>query len=185
MITSTPYFYKPERPIIVTQLRSQAALAKFSNELKVRSEAGSTIINLQVDDEDIQRAEEILYSVIAIYNEQWMDDRNQVSISTNQFISERLNVIESELGSVDSNISDYKSDNLIIGNAESMAGMYVNQAQNASTQIIGYNNQLYMARSLRSYLTNESNFTQLLPASQGLSNASITGQISQYNSLGV
>ena len=183
VITSTPYFYKPERPIIVTQLRSQAALAKFSNELKVRSEAGSTIINLQVDDEDIQRAEEILYSVIAIYNEQWMDDRNQVSISTNQFISERLNVIESELGSVDSNISDYKSDNLIIGNAESMAGMYVNQAQNASTQIIGYNNQLYMARSLRSYLTNESNFTQLLPASQGLSNASITGQISQYNSL--
>ncbi|MBO7635140.1 MAG: polysaccharide biosynthesis tyrosine autokinase, partial [Paludibacteraceae bacterium] len=99
------------------------------------------------------------------------------------FISERLNVIENELGSVDSNISDYKSDNLIIGNAESMAGMYVNQAQNASTQIIGYNNQLYMARSLRSYLTNENNFTQLLPASQGLSNASITGQISQYNSL--
>ncbi len=183
LITSTPYFYKPERPIIVTQLRSQAALAKFSDELRVKSEAGSTIINLQVDDEDIQRAEEILYSVIAIYNEQWMDDRNQVSISTNQFISERLNVIESELGSVDSNISDYKSDNLIIGNAESMAGMYVNQAQNASTQIIGYNNQLYMARSLRSYLTNENNFTQLLPASQGLSNASITGQISQYNSL--
>lgn len=183
LITSTPYFYRPERPIIVTQLRSQSALSKFSNELKVKSEAGSTIINLQVVDEDIQRAEEILYSVIAIYNEQWMDDRNQVSISTNQFISERLNVIENELGSVDSNISDYKSDNLIIGNAESMAGMYVNQAQNASTQIIGYNNQLYMARSLRSYLTNENNFTQLLPASQGLSNASITGQISQYNSL--
>ena len=183
VITPTPYFYKPERPIVVSHLRAQAALSKYSTELKVKSEAGSTIINLEVKDNDIQRAEEILYSVIAIYNEQWMDDRNQVSISTNQFISERLNVIENELGSVDSNISDYKSDNLIIGNAEAMAGMYVSQAQSASSQIVDYNNQLYMARSLRSYLTNENNFTQLLPASQGLSNASITGQISQYNGL--
>lgn len=183
VVTSTPYYYKSLRPIVVTHLRAQAALSKFSNELKVRSEAGSTIINLEVNDNDIQRAEEILYSVIAIYNEQWMDDRNQVSISTNQFISERLNVIENELGNVDSNISDYKSDNLIIGNAESMAGMYVSQAQSANTQLVSLNNQLYLARSLRSYLTNESNFSQLLPASQGLSNASITGQISQYNSL--
>ena len=138
---------------------------------------------MEVSDHDIQRAEEILYSVIAIYNEQWMDDRNQVSISTNQFINERLNVIEGELGNVDSNISNYKSDNLIIGDAESMAGMYVSQAQAASTQIVDLNNQLYMARSLRGYLTNESNFTQLLPASQGLSNSSLSEQISQYNSL--
>lgn len=183
VVSSTPYYYKPMRPIVVSHLRAQAALSKFSNEMKVKSETGSTIINLEVNDSDIQRAEEILYSVIAIYNEQWMDDRNQVSISTNQFISERLNVIENELGNVDSNISNYKSDNLIIGNAESMAGMYVNQAQSASSQIIDYNNQLYMARSLRSYLTNDNNFTQLLPASQGLNNASITNQISQYNSL--
>lgn len=183
MVSSTPYFYKPERPISVTHLRLQAALSKYSNELKVKSESGSTIINLEINDNDIQRAEEILYSLIAIYNEQWMADRNQVSISTNQFISERLNVIENELGNVDNSISDYKSENLIIGNAESMASMYVNQAQNASTQIVELNNQLYMARSLRGYLTNETSFTQLLPASQGLSNSSLSDQISQYNSL--
>lgn len=183
IVSSTPYYYLPQRPIIATHLRAQSALSKYSSELNVSSEGGSTIINLEVRDQDTQRAEEILYNVIAIYNEQWMDDRNQVSISTNQFISERLNVIENELGNVDSNISNYKSDNLIIGNAESMAGMYVSQAQSASTQIVDYNNQLYMARSLRSYLTNEANFTQLLPASQGLSNASITSQISQYNTL--
>lgn len=183
IVSTTPYYYKPTRPIVVSHLRAQGALSKFSNELKVKSESGSTIINLEVKDNDTQRAEEILYSVIAIYNEQWMDDRNQVSISTNQFISERLNVIENELGNVDSNISNYKSDNLIIGNAESMAGMYVSQAQSATSQIVSLNNQLYMARSLRSYLTNDANFSQLLPASQGIGNASITGQISQYNSL--
>ena len=164
VVSASPYYYKPSMPIIATHLRAQAALAKYSGELKVTSESGSTIINMTVTDHDTQRAEEFLYSLIAIYNEQWMNDRNQVSISTNQFISERLNVIENELGNVDSSISDYKSDNLIIGNAESMAGMYVNQAQSANTQIISYNNQLYLARSLRTYLTTESNYMQLLPA---------------------
>ncbi len=183
IITASPYFYKPERPIIVTHMRKQSALAKYSNELSVKTEEGSTIINLEFLDHDPQRAEEILYTLISIYNEKWIDDRNQASISTNQFISERLNVIENELGSVESNISNYKSENLIIGSAESMAGMYVGQAQAANSQIIDLNNQLYLARSLRGYLTNETNITQLLPASQGLSNASISGQISQYNSL--
>ena len=104
VITPSPYYYQSVFPILVSHLRFQSALAKYSGELKVTSESGATIINMEVSDHDTQRAEEILYSVIAIYNEQWMDDRNQVSISTNQFINERLNVIEGELGNVDSNI---------------------------------------------------------------------------------
>lgn len=176
-------WYPFEKSIVVTRKRLQSAIAKYSNELSVSSQGGSTIINMELNDHDIQRAEEILYSLIAIYNEQWMDDRNQISVSTNQFINERLQVIEGELGNVDSNISDYKSEHLIAGNAESVAGMYINQAHNASTQIVELNNQLYMARSVRGYLTNESNYTQLLPASQALGNSGITSQISQYNSV--
>jgi len=183
IVSPTPYFYVPERPITVSHLRLQTALTFYSNELDVKAYDASTIINMVMQDHDIQRAEEVLYNLIQIYNEQWMEDRNQVSVSTNQFISDRLKVIEGELGSVDSNISEYKSENLIVGNAESMAGMYINQAANANSQMIDLNNQLYMAKSLRGYLTNESSFSQLLPSSQALGNSSITQQISQYNSL--
>lgn len=183
VVTASPYFYKPERPIIAAHLHLQAALAKYSNELSVTTQEGSTIINLSLVDHDIQRAEEILYTLIAIYNEKWVDDRNQVTISTNQFISERLNVIENELGHFDNSISDYKSENLIIGSAESMAGAYVGQAQFATSQITDFNNRLYLARSLRGYLTNETTFTQLLPASQGVGDGNISAQISQYNAL--
>ena len=183
IVSPTSYFYAPERPVHVTHLRLQTALAKYSGELNVETEEGSTIIKMTIQDNDIQRAEEILYNIIAIYNEQWMDDRNQISVSTNHFINDRLHVIESELGNVDSNISDYKSEHLIVGDAESMAGAYMTQAQSAGTQIVELNNQLYMARNLRSYLTNESSFSQLLPSSQALGNNAITTQISQYNAL--
>lgn len=181
MINSTSSWTDFLRPIWVKHLRLQAALAYYSNELKVESESGSTIIKMKIEDYSIQRAEEVLYSLISIYNEQWMQDRNQISVSTNQFINERLQVIEGELGNVDNSISDYKSEHLIAGNAESVAGMYITQAQSAGSQIVELNNQLYMARSVRGYLTNEANFTQLLPASQALGNSGITSQIQQYN----
>jgi len=183
VVNASPYYYKPSRTIKATHLRKQSALSKYSNELTVKSQDGATIINLTLLDHDPQRAEEILHTLIAIYNEKWIDDRNQASISTNQFISERLKVIESELGNVESNISNYKSENLIVGSAESMAGRYIGQAEAANTQIIQLNNQLYLARSLRGYLTNESTFTQLLPASQGIGNSIISGQITRYNDM--
>lgn len=182
-IEPTSYWYSFERPIEVKRNRLQNTLARFADELVVSSRESSTIINIQVEDYDIQRAEEILYNLISIYNEQWMEDRNQISVSTNEFINERLQVIEGELGNVDSNISDYKSQNLIAGNAEAMANAYVGQAQNARSQIVEFQNQLYMARSVRGYLTNEANFSQLLPSSQGLNNSGISSQISEYNTM--
>lgn len=182
-VNRSAFYYVSERPIIVTRHSLQSTLARFSSELIVNSSENSTIINLQLDDYDQQRAEDILYSVIAIYNEQWMKDRNQVSISTNDFINERLQVIEGELGNVEGDITSFKSENLILGSAEATAGAYLGQAQTARAQQVELNNQLYMARSVRGYLTNEQNFSQLLPASQGMSNSGIASQISEYNAL--
>lgn len=182
-IEPTAYWYATERPIEVKRNRLQEVLTHYAEELMVGSQESSTIIRIKIDDYDIQRAEEILYTLISIYNEQWMDDRNQISVSTNEFINERLQVIEGELGNVDSNISDYKSQNLIAGDAESMAGAYIGQAQSARAQIVELQNQLYMARSVRGYLTNEANFSQLLPSSQGLNNSGISSQILEYNTM--
>lgn len=180
-ITQTSFYNEYPRPITVDRRTLQSTLSFYAEELKVEAGENSTIINLSIDDHDQQRAEDVLYSVIAIYNEQWMDDRNQVSISTNQFINERLQVIESELGSVEGDITSYKSANLILGSAEATAGAYLGQAQNARVQQVELNNQLYMARSVRSYLTNEQNRNQLLPVSQGFSNTGIAAQIAEYN----
>lgn len=183
VITPTNAFFEFEHLILVNHVRLQSTLSKYSNELSVKAEEASSIINLNIDDHSIQRAEEILYTLIAIYNERWMDDRNQVSVSTNEFISERIKVIESELGNVENQVTDFKSTHLLVGDVESQAGYYQGQAQAAQTQLVDLNNQLYLARSVRGYLTNEQNFYQLLPSSQGMSNASISGQINEYNTI--
>lgn len=182
-IKPSPFFYVSERPIFVERHSLQSTLAFYVSELNVYSSDNSSIINLSINDHDQQKAEDILYSIIAIYNEMWMKDRNQVSVSTNEFINDRLRVIEDELGNVEGDITSYKSENLILGSAEAVASAYMGQAQTARAQQIELNNQLYMARSVRSYLTNEQTANQLLPSSQGFSDSGIAGQISEYNNL--
>ena len=85
-----------ESPIVVEQHSLQSTLAFYASELEVTPQGGSTVINLVVKDFNPQKAEDLLYNVINIYNEQWMKERNQISISTNDFISERLKIIEGE-----------------------------------------------------------------------------------------
>ncbi|MDE6160689.1 MAG: chromosome partitioning protein ParA, partial [Muribaculaceae bacterium] len=62
----------------------------------------STVINLSITDQSTQRAQEVLNTLIGVYNEYWIRDRNRIAVSTSNFINDRLDVIESELGHVDS-----------------------------------------------------------------------------------
>ena len=59
--------------------------------------------------------------------------------------------------------------------------MYMTQANEANAAIRELNNQAYMARYIKNYLTNENNKHQLLPANSGIENASLATQLNEYN----
>ena len=141
----------------------------------------SNIVSLSLLDVSTRRAENVLNTLIAVYNENWVKDRNRIAVSTSMFINERLGVIEGELGSVDSDISSYKSQHLL-PDVQAAASMYMAQANEANAAIKSLNNQVYMARYIRNYLTSETNRFQLLPANSGIDNANIGSQITEYNS---
>ncbi|WP_289874815.1 Wzz/FepE/Etk N-terminal domain-containing protein, partial [Duncaniella muris] len=95
----------------------------------------SSVINLTVTDQSTQRAQALLSTLIGVYNEYWIRDKNQIAVSTSNFINERLGVIESELGNVDSDISSYKSQHLI-PDVSAASSMYMSQNQQISQQIM-------------------------------------------------
>lgn len=128
------------------------------------------------------RAEDILNTVIAVYNENWVKDKNQVAVSTSLFISDRLAVIEGELGNVDENISSYKSEHLL-PDVQAASNLYMAQSSQTSSQILALSTQLSMVRYIRNYLATTAEQNQLLPANSGLENVGIEKQISEYNTL--
>ena len=158
-----------------------STIRNFNNKLTVTQyNEKSSIVELIFKDTSISRIEEILNMLVAVYNENWMKDKNQIMVATSMFINERINIIERELGSVDENISSYKSENLL-PDVQAASDLYISQNSAADAQLLSLNNQLYMTRYVRNYLLDNANKEKLLPVNSGIENMSIENQISEYN----
>lgn len=169
--------------VYVSRSGLQSTAAAYSDKLNVAlNDEKSTVINLSLEDVCIQRAEDVLNTLIAVYNENWVKDKNQIAVSTSMFINERLGVIEQELGNVDENISSYKSENLL-PDVQAAASMYMTQSSETSSQILALSTQLAMTRYVRNYLTGGNSRNQLLPANSGIESSGIEKQIADYNAL--
>lgn len=182
VVVPSPVYVKGEKVnLLVQKLPLGAVRGSFLGRLNVSVNGEkSSVVRLTLSDLSVQRADDVLNAVIAVYNENWIKDRNQISISTTNFIKERLGVIESELGNVDSDISSFKSANLI-PDVEAASSMYMSRTQQSADQILNLNNQIQMAKYVRNYLTSDANRDQLLPANTGLMGGNIQGQIGEYN----
>lgn len=184
VINKTPYFVKgTPYNIYVTKSPMGSVVGMFSSELgvTVKNDKGNTI-QLTATDQSVQRAEDLLNMVVTVYNENWIKAKNQVSISTSEFINERLGVIEKELGNVDQDISSYKSEHQI-PDVEQAANIYMTENQQANSQLLDLNNQLQITRYIRNFITNTANRGQVLPANSGIGSGVIENQISEYNAV--
>lgn len=141
----------------------------------------SSIIDISITCPSIDEADDILLTLIQVYNERWIKDKNQIAVSTSQFISDRLGVIEKELGNVDSDISSYKSEHLLpdVGAA---TNMFMEQSSQAQAAVVDLSNQISVAEMVRSQLSGDT-FGQPLPTNTGIVNADIENAINQYNTI--
>lgn len=150
----------------------------------LRVELGSkeaTIINMSINDTSIARAEDILNTLIEVYNEKWIQDKNQIAVSTSQFLGDRLSVIESELGHVDENISSFKSEHLL-PDVQAASSLYMAQSAENKKELLTLNTQLSTARYILKELK-EKSLSQPLPTNSGIANSNIESQISEYNNM--
>ena len=171
------------KPVYVSRSGYSAAGKAYAKKLVVgQSDDESTVIDLSIDDVSPQRAEDLLNTVIAIYNENWIKDKNQVAVSNSMFIEDRLAVIEQQLGNVDEDISAYKSEHLL-PDVQSAATMYMTQSSEADAQLLELNIQLSMARYILNYMMSGNGDNQLLPTNSGIESSGIENQISEYNAL--
>ena len=145
------------------------------------ADKNADIMSLVVQDISQKRADDFINMLITVYNDNWLKDKNQIMVSTSMFIDERLNLIEQELGDVDSDISTYKSENLL-PDVNAVSSIYLSQNKTTTERILEINNQISITNYIKNMLIGELAKNQLLPANTGISN-SIESQISFYNSM--
>lgn len=181
-VKPTLYYQKGmSAKILVRRIGYLAASSRYGALVTAGKQPGTqNIIDVVCLDNSIPRAENVLKTLVNIYNENWVKNRNQISVSTNEFIKERLAVIEDELGDVDQSIAGFKSAHAM-PSVSAVAGQAMAQQSAADMERQSLNNQLYMVRYVRNYVTDPGHAKQLLPASTGIGNSAVEAQIASYN----
>lgn len=181
-LTATPHMSDSYigTPICYVKKDVQCTTDLYTAGLRVElGNKDASIINISIDDVSIEKAEDILNTLIAVYNEKWIQDKNQIAVSTSRFISNRLDIIEGELGHVDENISSYKSEHLL-PDVRAASNLYMTQSAENKKELLVFNNQLSTAKYIREEL-NSKRLDQPLPTNSGIGSSNIESQISDYN----
>ena len=123
----TDLYYGSE--ITVSKSNQDRVALDYNESLQVvLASKTATILNLSLQDVSASRAEDVLNTLIAIYNEDAISDKNQVMVNTSNFINDRLIIIEKELGNVDAEIEVFKRENQLT-DIHSEAGMYLQEVR--------------------------------------------------------
>ena len=162
------------------QMMSTAA--KMRKRLKVNNgDDKSTIVNLEYTDRSIRQADNVLSTLVQVYNEKWIEDKNQIAQSASRFIQARMKVLEKDLKQVDEEIASFKSENRITS-LDRVSDMYLQRQNRSDDEILKLNNQISMAMYIRNILSDTSQH-QILLSNSGIGNDIIENQITHYNSV--
>ena len=169
--------------ITISWVNSKAKAKAYAHNLSATVSGKQTsVVVLSLEDTYPARAENILNTLIDVYNDEWVHDKNRSARNTTDFINERLVVIEQELGGIETDLKEYKEENKLT-DMQALSQSYLEESSEYATKSFEVNNQLTIAQYIRDYLTEPANANALIPANSGLTSTDIESQISEYNSI--
>ncbi len=142
----------------------------------------SSVVNLSLNDVVPQRAEDILNTLIDVYNDDAVYDKQIVAEATAEFITERLAVIGEELSGIDGDIKHFKSRNRIV-DIKTEATHRTEGAIRYEQEIASTSAHLAISKYIRDYLSDNSQEVKIIPATTFDGNSAIVAQIVNYNDL--
>ncbi|MEG1616679.1 MAG: polysaccharide biosynthesis tyrosine autokinase [Bacteroidales bacterium] len=126
------------------------------------------------------KATDVLNTLLELYNQETINDKNLVLDNTQSFIEDRLSVIRRELGDVDSRIEGYKRSSRST-NILTESQIYLQSASKLEETISETELQASLVGILAEFLSKPQNKGELLPYNIGLDNAGLNAQIQNYN----
>jgi capsular exopolysaccharide synthesis family protein len=127
-----------------------------------------------------KESEDFLNKLMDRFNEEGVEDKQEVAENTTAFIQDRLEMITTELDSVEGNIAEFKRENQIM-DVGSGASQFQSKFSAAEQEIFNLETQLELLNSVEDLLRNQGNY-ELLPE-VGISEGGISGLVIAYNAL--
>lgn len=139
----------------------------------------SNIIDIRLEDQIKQKAIDIVNTLVKVYNENAIEDKQEIADKTSKFINDRIIEISGSLSSVDQTAQDFKTEQ---GVTNIPVETNINLSAGVATQqeLAAARNNLNIAASMSDIVQNQTGY-EVLPADIG--GPAIASTTAQYNQL--
>ena len=168
---------------LITYINSPIEVAKaYKESLTIEEGKKTTIAQVSLLDNDKQRAIDFVNYLVVCYNQDILDEKSKVVLKTSDFIRERMEVVNQELSTTESEIADFKQ-KAGLTNISADAELLLQESAKYEQLRVENETQIRLVEFLRDYIQDPANANEVIPANVGLQEEKLTTAIDQYNSL--
>lgn len=168
---------------LMTYINSPIAVAKaYKEKLAIEGGKKTTIAQVSLQDKNKQRAIDFINYLVVCYNQDILDEKSKVVLKTSDFIRERMEVVNQELSTAESEIADFKQ-KAGLTNISADAELLLQESAKYEQLRVENETQIRLVEFLRDYIQNPANANEVIPANVGLKEEKLTTAIDTYNGL--
>ena len=138
------------------------------------------IAEITLKDANPKRGIDFLRALVNCYNRQANADKNEIALKTEEFINERIEKINEELGKTESKLQSYKKVNEVV-DLKLDATQTLQMTSEYSSKLAEVSAQIQLLDYLRQYVDNPANQYSIIPSNVGMTDAASTALITSYN----
>jgi uncharacterized protein involved in exopolysaccharide biosynthesis len=183
VVTPTTYLTKDKynEKINVIKSTKQLTTMRYTGSVSVQlADKKSSVLTIKNKSNNPLRSEDLINTLIDVYNQDAIEDKNIIAENTSRFIEERLSIISMELGDVDKDIEDFKRENKLT-DLPNDAQLYLNKGSRYQEEEVLIETQIALAKFIKSYINDSKKSEELIPSNMGISDAGIDNLINSYN----
>lgn len=152
--------------------------ARLSSNLNIGfARNSSTILRVNYKTPIVEEGVDIINTLIEIYNQDILADKNRSAIQTERFIIERLGLIAGELQSVEREVEDYRREKRIT-DISTETGMYLAQTSETDAEIAQVDLKQQLVSDVEKVVDNQDDYS---PIPQVIDDPSLSAMIEAYN----
>jgi capsular exopolysaccharide synthesis family protein len=144
--------------------------------------AGSNIYNIQIDYQNSALAADIVNNLMIRYKDASIEDKNATIKQRLDYIIQQLKRIDQDLDSIEAKRIVYVNENNLSGYEEQLASYFKEQVD-ADQRIKDIRQQNVTIDLMREYLQDGMNNYELVPSALSLTDATLAGTVSAYNTM--
>ncbi|PZX51284.1 capsular exopolysaccharide synthesis family protein [Algoriphagus ratkowskyi] len=169
--------------VLVELVNPQVAAENYSRVLEFQNPSvKSSTLYIRLYDTSPEMGKQIMSSVIEGYNQRIINQKNETALKTINFINERLGIVKNDLEEFEKSGENFKTRNNIT-DISMNSKIYLENTAETRKQVAEVSGKIDILESIELTMNNQSGQFDLIPGGLADLDPSLSGLLTQYNTL--